>query len=140
MSDIEIGQVLTLKIRFNNSGVVSKIKHPVLVVDIDYDLDIIEVAQIDSLEDKEYKAAFRSNKTIYCDNETVIDKASFIQMDNSLKIENFPELSKYRRQPDKLSPEKLNDVLKCYRKYHANNEINEDKQVYMDKFEFFSLN
>lgn len=32
---IEIGQVLSLKIRFNNSGAVASVSHPVLVLGID---------------------------------------------------------------------------------------------------------
>lgn len=34
---IEIGQVITLKIRFNNSGTVASVAHPVLVLGIDED-------------------------------------------------------------------------------------------------------
>ncbi len=44
------------------------------------ELNTLEVAQIDSLGGKEYKAAMRSNKVIYCDGlkESVIDKDSYI--------------------------------------------------------------
>ena len=34
---IEIGQVLSLKIRFNNSGAVASVSHPVLVIGVDKD-------------------------------------------------------------------------------------------------------
>ena len=42
-------------------------------------------------------------------------------------------------QIDKLSEDKLNDVLKSYQSYHENHHIDENKQVYMGKEEFESL-
>ena len=41
---IEVGQVLSLKIRFNNSGTVSTRKHPYLVVGINDEFGTVEVA------------------------------------------------------------------------------------------------
>lgn len=142
MSDLEVGQVLALRIRFNNQGLISPGKHPYLIVAIDFDLNFVEVAQIDSLLGKEYKAAMRSNKTIFCDepHETVIDKDSYVQLDNIIRIENCPELLNYRRQPDKLSAGKLSDVLAAYIRYHQEHEIDDIKNVYMDKTEILSLN
>lgn len=49
MSDIEIGQVLNMKIRFNNNGDIAQRKHPYLVVNIDNEMNTIEIAQVDSL-------------------------------------------------------------------------------------------
>ena len=142
MSNIEVGQVLSLKIRFNNEGTVSTRNHPYLVIEVDDTFDVIEIAQIDSLAGKEYKAAFTSNKTIFCDDpqETVIDKDSYIQLDNTFRIEKFPEVVQFRRQPDKLSPDKLADVIEAYRKYHETHSIDESKNVYMDKGELLRLN
>lgn len=142
MSDLEIGQVIALKIRFNNRGTVSVNSHPYLVVGIDKEFDVIEVAQIDSLEGKEYKAAFKSNKTIFCDEpaESVIDKHSYVQLDNTLKIENFPAITQFRRQKDKLSKDKLSDVLRAYYHYHQTHKIDENKNVYMDEAEILQLN
>lgn len=140
--DIEVGQVLALKIRFNNepSRNISRKVHPYLVVGCHE--DFIEIAQLDSLEGKEYKASFRSNKVVYCEDphETVIDKDSFIQMDNKFTVENYPELTRYRRQKDTLSSDKLTDVLKSYREYQENHHIDENKMVYMDKTELEALN
>lgn len=70
-----------------------------LEVGIDLELNTIEVAQLDSLAGKEYKAAMKSNKVIYCDDpfEAVIDKDSYIQMDNIFRIELYDGLEKYRR-------------------------------------------
>ena len=142
MKDIIVGQVLSLKIRFNNNGVIAPKKHPYLVVEIDKTLGIVEIAQLDTLAGKEYKAARKSNKVIYCDNpfESVIDKDSYIQLDNSFQIEYFEGLTRYRRQTDTLSECKLAEVLAAYRKYHEENEIDEAKIVFMSKSEILRLN
>lgn len=141
MSVLEVGQVLSLRIRFNNAGDISQKRHPYLIMDIDEELNTVEIAQLDSLQGKEYKAAMRSNKVIYCDEpqEAVIDKDSYVQMDNTLKIELYGELSTYRWQTDKLSEKKLKDVLDAYRNYHESHEIDENKQVYMAKTELENL-
>lgn len=137
MSSLEVGQVLSLVIRFNNTGQIAKVKHPYLIVGVDLELNTVELAQLDSLVGKEYKAAMKSNKVIYCDDpfETVIDKDSYIQMDNTFRIEFYNGLEKYRRQADKLSANKLNEVLQAYYTYHDQYQIDEDKQVYMSKEE-----
>lgn len=141
MSDLEIGQVLSLRIRFNNSGTIAREKHPYLVIGIDHELNKIEIAQLDSLKGKEYKAAMKSNKVIYCDDpqETVIDRDSYIQMDNSLFLEEYEGLTKYRRQKDKLSLGKLDEVLEDYYNYHEKHHIDENKQVYISKEELENL-
>jgi hypothetical protein len=142
MNDLEIGQVLWLRIRFNNEGTVSNVKHPYLIVDIDEEFETIEVAQMDSLQGKEFKAAMRSNKVVYVDDpsETVITKDSYVQLDNSFQIENFRSLSQYRRVTDKLSGEKLQGVLRAYKMYHEQHHISENKQVFMNKSEIEKLN
>lgn len=141
MVELKVGQVLALRIRYNNSGLIANRKHPYLIVGIDLELNTVEIAQIDSLEGKEYKAARRSNKIILCDNpiETVIDKDSYIQLDNTLKVELYSGLVQYRRQEDKLSTEKLDNVLNAYHTYHENHVILEDKQVYMSREEVEDL-
>ena len=142
MKDLVVGQVLSMKIRYNNAGVTASAKHPYLVVGIDTALNVVEIAQIDSLKGKEFKAAKRSNKTIFCDNpkETVIDKDSYVQLDNTIRVEYFETLSDYRRQPDTLSAGKLTSILQAYKAYHDNNQIDELKNVYMDEHEVTSLN
>lgn len=35
MSSLEVGQVLSLKIRFNNTGQTAKARHPYLIVGVD---------------------------------------------------------------------------------------------------------
>ena len=139
---IEVGQGLALKIRFNNKGDAASSPHPYLVVAVHDMLGIIEIAQMDSLAGKEHKAAFKSNKVIFCNDpiETVIDRDSYVQLDNTIQLENFSGIEGFRRQTDKLSKEKLEDVLNAYRNYHEVHEIDEMKNVYMDKNEILSLN
>lgn len=142
MKDIVVGQTLSLRIRFNNAGVISTSKHPYLVVGIDNELNTVEIAQLDSLKGKEFKAAMRCNKTIFCDNptETVIDRDSYVQLDNTIKVEYFETLSQYRRQTGTLSDAKLKDVLRAYKRYHDTHQIDENKNVYMDEAELRNLN
>ena len=140
---IEIGQVLSLKVRFNNSGTVASVSHPILVLNIDYDKKILEVAHIDSItEEKKWKALLNSNVTIKKDNpdEKVIDKDSFVQIDNIIQLEYFPELEIKRRQSDKLSDKKFKKVLDRYLKYKENEWIDDNKKVFMSKEEIVSLN
>lgn len=134
---------LSLKIRFNNSGAVASVSHPVLVLGIDKEKNILEVAHIDSItEEKKWKALLKSNVTIRKNNpyETVIDKDSFVQVDNIIILENFSGLEKKRRQKDKLSDEKFNKVLKRYSEFKNNELIVDDKKVFMTKEEIISLN
>ena len=140
---IEIGQVISLKIRFNNSGTVASVAHPVLVLDVDKEKNILEVAHIDSItEEKKWKALLKTNVTIRKSNptETVIDKDSFVQIDNIIQLENFPKLETKRRQIDKLSNEKFNKVLKRYSEYKDNEWIDNRKKVFMTKEEIILLN
>lgn len=141
-SNIEVGQVIALKLRFDNSGNIAQSAHPYLVVNVDKTLDVVEIAQLDSLAGKEWKAFRWGNKPIYSTNpsETVIDKDSYIQMDKTIKIENCVELEQFRRQRDKLSPARLQSVLAEYQSYHESHEIDENKNIYMDKTEILQLN
>lgn len=134
---------LSLKIRFNNSGAVASVSHPVLVIGIDKEKNILEVAHIDSItEEKKWKALLKSNVTIRKSNppETVIDKDSFVQIDNIIQLENFAELENKRRQTDKLSSEKFSKVLQRYNEYKDNEWIDDNKKVFMTKEEIISLN
>ena len=140
---IEIGQVLSLKIRFNNSGAVASVAHQILVLKVDKEKNILEVAHIDSItKEKKWKALLKSNVTIKKSNpeETVIDKDSFVQIDNIIQLENFLKLETKRRQVDKLSNEKFNKVLNRYNEYKENEWIDDNKKVFMSKDEIISLN
>lgn len=135
------GQILVLNMRVNNSGTIIY-GHPYLILQVDMQRRWIEIAQIDSLKGKEYKAARKSNKVIFCDNptETVIDKDSYIQMDNKLRIEFFNEVAMMRRQEDVLSQEKFADALMAYSKYQAEHVIHRDKDVFVTRKELEHIN
>ena len=136
---IEPGQVLILNMQVNNSGTILN-KHPYLVMYTNN--EYIEVAQMDSLEGKEFKAAKKSNKIILNENpiETVIDKDSYIQLDNLLRIEYFDEIAKMRPRNDKLSKDKFDEALQAYKDYQLKYSIDENKQVYMFKNEIIKIN
>lgn len=138
---LKIGQIIALNLRVNNEGTVLQ-GHPYLILDIDEEQGLLEVAQVDSLEGKEFKAAKKSNKIIYCDEpvETVIDKDSYIQLDNSIVLEYFDDLELMRRQESTLSTDKLKDVIHSYNKYHQNYIISDNKQVYISKSELKGYN
>lgn len=55
---IEKGQILTLKIRFNNSGTIASVPHPLLVIDVDKQRNLIEVAHIDSISPEKKMESF----------------------------------------------------------------------------------
>lgn len=138
----EVGQVLSLRIRFNNQGEISQEKHPCLIVEIDKELSTIEIVQFSSLENKKHKAINKYNKIVMHTKpkETVIDKDSFAQLNNRFTIDLFDELTNYRRQEGKLSTKKLLQVLGAYEKYRFQNEIDENRIVHMDKEEIIRLN
>ena len=134
---IEEGNVLWMRIRFNNDpGDISMVKHPYLVLQV-YD-EAIELGQMDSLEGKGYKLAYRSNKPIRASGETVISKNSYIQMDNTILIEKYEELERFKRTENKLTV--FDKIQKEYYKYHDENEIDENKIVFMSKDEIECLN
>lgn len=142
MDDLEVGQVLSFKIRFNKQGDVATENHPCLIIGMDNEMNTIEIAHMDKIRGKWYQAASKRNKVIFQDNplETVIDEHSYMQMNNTIIIEYYPDIVKYRRQKEKLSPVKLADALQCYRDYHEKNEIDENRQVYITKEELERLN
>lgn len=142
MGELKPGQVIWIKVRFNNAGATSTTKHPYLIISHNEEMGYYEVAQFDSLAGKEYKALRASNKVIYCDNpnETVISKDSFVQMDNKFMIEDYPELVNYRTTEDTLSKSKFDDLVASYNKYQGSHQIDDDKIVYMDKDEVEALN
>lgn len=138
---IRIGQVLWLRIRFNNEGTVSGTEHPYLVLQLETgDITLVEIGQLDSL--KPFKLAYKSNKPIYKDDplETVIYKDSYIQLDNKIQLEYYPGLESFRKTEDTLSAEKLNKILYEYKKYHTEHIIDPNKIVYLTKEEIEKLN
>ena len=140
---IEVGQVIWLKMRFNKNGDIAAKEHPLLVVDVDNENNVVEVAHLDHVDkDNYYHALLKYNHLIEKDNppETVIFQNSYMQMNNVFKLENIPELTKKRKTTDKLSNEKLDVAIRKYKNYHLNNYIQEERIVYMDKEEILSIN
>ena len=137
---LEIGQVLWLKIRFNNDGEIAKSKHPYLIISVND--DYIEAVQRDTIKGKERKAILRSNKVVDIENpqETVFDESGFVQLDNKFTFENYDELSNYLQTTDKLSQEKLKDVISEYIEYQEKYGVEENKIVHMTKDEIEKLN
>jgi hypothetical protein len=72
-----------------------------------------------------FRSFLKSNFPIYHDNpeESALDRDSYMKMDNTIKLEDFTELIRYRRQTPKLSHEKLSQVIAAFNKYHTNNVI-----------------
>lgn len=137
--DLEIGQVLWLKVRYQNE-ITAKIAHPMLVAVINIEEDKIEVIAIDKAKDKVYQLFNQANYFLDSDNEKVIYVDSYAQLNNTLTIEYFPELVNYRKTKDKLSMEKFDDLLKDYIEYHKNNFIPDQRIIHMSKDEIIKLN
>ena len=138
---LEIGQVLWLKVRYK-TNVVADDKHPMLLAVIDIDENKIEVIAIDKAKGRTYQLYNEANRFIDSENpkEKVIYEDSYAQLNNTLTIEYFPELSKYRKTTAKLSKEKLADLINDYRIYHKNNFIPDERKVHMTKEEILKLN
>ena len=139
--DLKIGQVLWLKVRYKTDVVASK-AHPMLVAVIDIDEDKVEVIAIDKARDKISQLYNEANYFLDSENpkEKVIYVDSYAQLNNTLTIEYFPELIKYRKTTATLSYDKLTDLINDYRIYHKNNFIPDERKVHMAKEEILRLN
>lgn len=137
--DLEVGQVLWLKVRYQ-TNVVSRCEHPMLVAVIDIDDSKIEVIAIDKVEGREYQLLNEANRVVKCKDEKVINKDSYAQLNNTLTIEYFPEITKYRSTTAKLSNAKLEKLINDYKDYHNNNFIPDKRIVHMTKEEIIELN
>ena len=139
--NLEIGQVLWLRVRYK-TNVISDINHPMLVAVVDIDENKIEVIAIDKAKGKTYQLYSEANLFLDSENpkEKVIYEDSYAQLNNTLTIEYFPELSKYRKTTAKLSKDKLEDLINEYKLYHKNNFIPDERKVHMTKEEILNLN
>ena len=139
---LETGQVLWLRIRFNNTGEISATRHPYLIVEVNNEYGYCEVAQLDSAKDKMHKVLMSTNKLVLCINpqETVISENGFAQLDNTFRLELSSELEVYKRTNATLTKKRLEDVIKAYRKFHTEHEIDENKNVFLSLEEIQQLN
>ena len=140
---IEVGQVLWLKVRFNNNSEVATCEHPNLVLVVSKDENYVEVCLVDSLkEDNMWRMLTDEVIKLPIGNpeETVISRDSYAQLNNTIRIELFPELDKAKLCEDKLSKQKLKNVKKMYYEYRETHYIEDSRTVYMDKQEIILLN
>ena len=109
------GQILWLIIRLDFFGVFKDV-HPYIVLNVDTTNNIMEIGQLHSIEGKEYEALSETNTTIYCTNpdEQALPEDSFLQLDNKITVELFPELIMFRRTKECLSARKLDRALRKY--------------------------
>ncbi len=137
--DIEVGQVLWLKVRYQ-IDVVSFEKHPMLVAKIND--EYIEVIALDKTLGKMHQLFHRYNYYIDSDHpkETVIFQDSYAQLNTKLTIDNIDELKFSRKTLNKLSVHKLNDVLLEYENYQNKYGVDEQRIVHMTKDEILYLN
>ena len=139
--NLEVGQILWLKVRYK-TNVTAEIAHPMLVAIINIEEDKIEVIAIDKAKDKMYQLYSEANYFIDSENpkEKVIYVDSYAQLNNTLTIEYFPEIINFRRTKEKLSKQKLANLVNAYKEYHRINSIPNERQVYMSKAEIIKLN
>ncbi len=139
--NLEIGQVLWLKVKYQ-PDIIAKVPHPMLVAIENIEDNNIEVIAIDKAKDKIYQLFNEANFFIDSENpkENVISMDSYAQLNNRLKIEYFPELVKFRKTKEKLSKEKLNELLTAYKEYQDNNFIPDRRQIYMSKEDILKWN
>ena len=104
--------------------------------------DYVEVIAIDKTKGKLQNLYYPYNSYINSQNpnETVIYEDSYAQLNTRLTIENFLELSNYRKTKDTLSKNKLEELLQRYKEYQSENKIREERIVYMTKEELLKLN
>ena len=138
-SELEIGQVLWLKVRYQ-IDVVSNVKHPMLVAKIED--DYIEVIAIDKTRGKMHQLFHKYNLYINSDDpkENVIYEDSYAQLNTKLTIDKIDELKNARKTCSKLSKNKLNEVLTEYNEYQLKYGLDEQRIVHMTKEEILILN
>lgn len=139
--DLEVGQILWLKVRYK-TDVVAKYAHPMLVAVINIDENKIEVIAIDKARDRIAQLYNEANHFLDSENpkEKVIYVDSYAQLNNTLTIEYFPELIQYRKTKETLSYDKLKNLIHDYKEYHENNFIPDERKIHMTKEEILKLN
>lgn len=139
ISNIEIGQILWLKVRYQ-IDVTSETKHPMLIAKIKN--DYIEVIALDKTAGKMHQLFHNYNYYIDSNNpkETAIFEDSYAQLNTKLTIEKIEELKFSRKTLNKISKEKLENILSEYENYQKNYGIEEQRIVHMTKNEILLLN
>ena len=137
--NLEVGQILWLKVKYQ-VGIISNQKHPMLIEKIKD--DYIEVIALDKTKDKLHQLFHNYNYYINCESpkEKVILEDSYAQLNTKLTIENVGQLKKARKTIEKLSKNKLKDLLIEYNNYQNNNKISVERIVHMRFDEILGLN
>lgn len=138
-SDLEIGQVLWLKVRYQ-IDIVSETKHPMLIAKIEN--DYIEVIVLDKTAGKMHQLFHNYNLYIDSENpkEKVIYEDSYAQLNTKLTIDKIQELKNSRKTKEKLSKDKLKEVLDKYKNYQDKYGVDEQRIVHMTNNEILYLN
>lgn len=139
IADLEVGQILWLKVRYQLDKV-SDIKHPMLIAKIED--DYLEIIAIDKTAGKIHQLYRPCNHYINSQDpyETVLYEDSYAQLNTKLTIEKFPELVTFRKTTDCLSNKKLKELLEHYEEYQNNNVLDEARIVHMTKSELLEIN
>lgn len=138
-SKLEVGQVLWLNVKYQKN-VESKVEHPMLICRVEK--KTIEVIALDKTAGKLHQLFHKYNYFINCLNpkESVIFEDSYAQLNTKLTIELTEELIKARKTVNKLSQDKLQDLIETYNDYQKYNKIDNDRIVYMSSVETLKLN
>lgn len=121
-------------------NVESKEKHPMLICRVEK--KTIEVIALDKTAGKLHQLFHKYNYYINSSNpkESVIFEDSYAQLNTKLTIELTEELIKARKTVNKLSQDKLQDLIQTYNDYQKYNKIDDDRIVYMSSTELLKLN
>lgn len=138
-SKLEVGQVLWLNVKYQKN-VESKVEHPMLICRVEK--KFIEVIALDKTAGKLHQLFHKYNYYINSLNpkESVIFEDSYAQLNTKLTIELTEELIGARKTVNKLSYDKLQDLIKAYYEYQENNKIDADRVVHMSSTEILKLN
>lgn len=104
--------------------------------------DYIEVIALDKTRGKLHQLFHYYNFYISYDNpkESVISEDSYGQLNTKLTIDKILELKNARKTLKKLSTKKLNALLKEYKDYQNNHNLDEKRVVHMSRDEMLKLN
>ena len=138
-SKLEVGQVLWLNVKYQKN-VESKVEHPMLICRVEK--KTIEVIALDKTAGKLHQLFHKYNYFINSLNpkESVIFEDSYAQLNTKLTIELTEELIKARKTVNKLSQDKLQDLIETYNDYQKYNKIDADRVVHMSSTEILKLN
>lgn len=135
MSSLTKGQILWLRLSFEKGGEFSNIHHPYLVIDVDDGIEIVEVLQFDSLKGREYYLFEKGNMEIQAEGETVLSEDSYVQLGKIIKLQQFEELTNFRKTTDRLSRTKFEKILWKRGEFIRFNDIDDKHILYFTKEE-----